>query len=218
MKMGVEVDSVPECLNNRDDSGNQGFPGRDFEISVQGPESRPAEITQKPSIILEENPQHLGNREDDLPMRDIPKQPAPHPLPPDLNTLGLAGRAKSARFTGKHQQVLRPAGGTSNPCESTPRISTVEILLDDLFDDRTKEPELPLKAALVLRKESLEMMGKHAVENRPLRMPRTIDSRHGGINVSRIGPRSAGDPVLLWKYDFYPIPDSAIKTKSVNRS
>jgi len=79
--------------------GGQGFPSRDFEISVQGLQRRAAEITQKPPMILEENPQHLGNREDDLPMQNIPKQPFPHPLAPDLNTLGLTGRAKAARFT-----------------------------------------------------------------------------------------------------------------------
>jgi len=76
-------------------------------------------------------------------MRNIPKQPIPHPLAPEFDPLGLAERAKIARFAGKRQQVLGPAGGTSNPGESAPRISTVEILLDDLLYDR---PEI---AALI---------------------------------------------------------------------
>ena len=104
-----------------------------------------------------------------------------------------------------------PGGARANQGESEPRISTVEILPDDLFDHRTKEPELPLEAALVLRKEALELMGKHAVENRPLRMPRTMDSRHGGINVSRIGPGLAGKTNLPRKNIFYLIPYAAIK-------
>ena len=90
-----------------------------------------------------------------------------------------------------------PGGARANQGESAPRISAVEILLDDLLDHRPEEPVLQFKAAIVLRQEALKMMGKHPVENRPLRMPRTIDSRHGGINVSRIGPRSSGEPDLL---------------------
>jgi len=62
------------------------------------------------------------------------------------------------------------------------------------------------------------MMGKHPVENRPLRMPRTIDSRHSGRKDPRFGPGSAGKPGLPWKFDFYPIPDAAIKEKSVTGS
>jgi len=44
----------------------------------------------QPTLVLEERPQHLGNRKDDLAMRDIPKQPFPHPFAPYLDALGLA--------------------------------------------------------------------------------------------------------------------------------
>jgi len=67
------------------------------------------------------------------------------------------------------------------PGETATGIPAVQILLDDLLDHRPEISIFPLKAALVLGQESLEMMGQYPVEHRPLWMPRTIDSRHGGI-------------------------------------
>jgi hypothetical protein len=45
-------------------------------------------------------------------------------------------------------------------------------------------------------------MGKHPVKNRPLRMSRTIDSRHSGRNASGNGPTSPMRPGLPWKNIF----------------
>jgi hypothetical protein len=45
---------------------------------------------------------------------------------------------------------------------------------------RTAKPVLPLETLLIFRDESLEMMEQYPVEDRQLRMPGPIDSRHGG--------------------------------------
>jgi hypothetical protein len=43
------------------------------------------------------------------------------------------------------------------------------------------------------------MMEQHPVEDRALRMPRSIDSRHGGRRASRNGPPSRIGPRLPGK-------------------
>jgi hypothetical protein len=70
---------------------------------------------------------------------------------------------------------------------------------DDFLDDRPEIPILPLEPVFIGGEETVEMMGKHPVKNRPLRMSRTIDSRHGGRNASGNGPTSPRRPDLSWK-------------------
>ncbi|HEX9902444.1 MAG TPA: hypothetical protein VGB72_06245 [Acidobacteriota bacterium] len=67
----MKIDPVPEGLNGGDDAGHKRASGHNLEIASQGPEGRAAEIPQKPTLVLEEDPQHLGHREDDLAVRDI---------------------------------------------------------------------------------------------------------------------------------------------------
>ena len=62
------------------------------------PDGAATKIAQEPALELEENPQHLGDREDHLTMRDVEKERLPHPLTPLLKTLGMAGATKSANM------------------------------------------------------------------------------------------------------------------------
>jgi hypothetical protein len=55
---------------------------------------------------------------------------------------------------------------------------------------RTAKPVLPLETVFIFGQEPVEMMEKHPVENGPLRMSRTIDSRHSRRIASRNGPMS----------------------------
>jgi hypothetical protein len=55
---------------------------------------------------------------------------------------------------------------------------------------RTAKPVLPLETTLILHQEPVEMMEKHPVKDRPLRMSRMIHSRHGGRIASRNEPIS----------------------------
>jgi len=74
--------------------------------------------------------------------------------------------------------VLRPAARTADPGEPAARIAAIEVLFDQLFDDRTEEAVFTLKTLLILRDETLEMMEQHPVEDGAFRMARTVDSRH----------------------------------------
>jgi hypothetical protein len=55
-----------------------------------GAESREAELTQELSVILEEDPEHLGDGEDDLAGGDIKQELLPHP--------GFSGESWPAAF------------------------------------------------------------------------------------------------------------------------
>ena len=85
--------------------------------------------------------------------------------------------------------MFRPAARTADPGEPAARIAAVEVLHDDVLDDRP-EVAVGLLETLVFRDKTLKMMEKHAIENGPLRTSRTIDSRHGGRKASRNGPSS----------------------------
>jgi hypothetical protein len=64
---------------------------------------------------------------------------------------------------------------------------------------RTAKPVLPLETVFIFGQEPLEMMEKHPVEDGPLRMSRTIDSRHSRRKASRNGPISQIGPRLPGK-------------------
>jgi len=90
----------------------------------------------------------------------------------------------------ERQKMLRPGAGTADPGEAAPRVGAIQILFDNSLDDRPKIPVFPLESALILGDKPLEMMEQYPVEDGPLRMTRTIDSRHIGKDEARIGPGS----------------------------
>jgi hypothetical protein len=57
------------------------------------------------------------------------------------------------------------------------------------FDDRPEVALLPLETGLILGDKPLEMMEQYPVEDGPLRMSRTINSRYGGRMASETGHR-----------------------------
>jgi len=179
MEVGVKIDPVPEGLDGRDDAGHKCAPGHEFEVSGQGPEGAAAKIPQKPALELEEDPQYFEDDEDDLAMRDVEKKRLPHPLAPFLKTLGVARRTEPSPLAEEGQELFRMTVRAADPGESALRIAAVEIALDDLLDNG---PEIAVGPP--------EMMEKHPVEDGPLRMSRTIHSRHGGRKASRNGPTS----------------------------
>jgi len=193
MEVDVKIDPVSEGLENGDDPRPKRSPGHNLEVTAQGPEGRAAEIAQEAAIELEEDPQPLGDGEDDLAMRDIQEKRIPHPLRPFLDALGMAGRAESPGPAGEHDQPLfgavrAPYAGDASsvlhePCESGRiRISCFhsQDTLDHLLDDQPKIPILPLEPALFLGQEPVEMMEQHPGEDGAFRMSRTIDSRCRG--------------------------------------
>jgi len=102
----------------------------------------------------------------------------------------MARWAESPCPAREHNEPLLGAVGTPDAGEPAFRIAAVKILLDHLLDDRSEKPILPLETVFIFGQEPVEMMEKHPVENGPLRMSRTIDSRHSRRIASRNGPTS----------------------------
>ncbi|MCJ7588419.1 MAG: hypothetical protein MUQ00_11055 [Candidatus Aminicenantes bacterium] len=86
----MKIDAVSESLNGRDDARRKRAPGHNLEISGQGPEGQAANISKQFPLELEENPQHLGNREDDLAVGHVQEKRLSHPLAPLLKAFGVA--------------------------------------------------------------------------------------------------------------------------------
>jgi len=58
--------------------------------------------------------------------------------------------------------MFRPAARTADPGEPTAGISAVEVLLDDVLDDRP-EVAVGLLETLVFHDKTLKMMEKHPI-------------------------------------------------------
>jgi hypothetical protein len=87
--------------------------------------------------------------------------------------------------------ALEPGSATENPTTNSSR------RIGD--DDRPEIAVRLLEAALIIRQNPLEMMEKHPVEDGPLRISGTIDSRHGGKKAPRNEPTSRLRPCLPLK-------------------
>ena len=159
-----------------------------MKIEKKRPDRAAVKIAQEPAFELEEYPEHLRNREDHLAVRDIEEEHLPHPLPPFLQTLGMAGRTEAACLAGKHQKLLHAAVRTADLGEPAAGIAAVEIARHDVLDDRPEIAVRLLKTALISRQKPLEMIEKHPVENRAFRMARTVDSQHIQDKRSRNAP------------------------------
>jgi hypothetical protein len=107
-----------------------------------------------------------------------------------VNPLGMARWAESPCPAREHNEPLLGAVRTSDAGEPAFRIAAVKILLDNLLDDRSEKPILPFETVFIFGQEPLEMMEEYPVKDRPLRMSRTIDSRHSRREASRNGPTS----------------------------
>ena len=164
LEVRVTIDPVYERLNGGNNPGHQLPAGYHLKITRQRAESRAAELPQQPAVVLEEYPQHPGDGEEDLAVRDIEEECLPHPLSPLLQPLGMARRTETTGAAGKHQDAFRMAVGTADAGEPAARVAAVEVALDDFLDDGPEEPVLLLEAALILVQETVEIMEQHSVD------------------------------------------------------
>ncbi len=94
MEVRVEVNPVAKGLDDGNHSRHKVAPGNSLKIADQRPKGRAAEFSQQLAVILEEDPQYLGNGEDDLAMGDIQEKLLSHPLALLLKALGMTGGTK----------------------------------------------------------------------------------------------------------------------------
>jgi hypothetical protein len=96
--------------------------------------------------------------------------------------------AESPGPAREHNEPLLGAVGTPDAGEPAAGIAAVKILFDHLLDDRPEKTILPLEPTLIFRQKPVEMMEEYPVKDCPLRMSRTMDSRHSRRKASRTGP------------------------------
>jgi len=122
-------------------------------------------------------------------VRDIEQKLLPHPLAPFLKALGMTGGTKSAAAAGKVKEPLLTTVRTSDAGKPAAGVAAVEVALHHLLDNRPEEPVFLLKTALILRKESLEIMEQHPVEHSTFRMMLVIGPCHSRREDSECMPR-----------------------------
>jgi hypothetical protein len=217
MDMGMEIYLLSERLDDGQHSGAKLSAGCDLEVADEGPDGRPAELPQKPALVLEEDSEHLRDGEDDLTVGDIKKKPFPYPLPPFLKPLRMTRWAESPGAAGKHDEPLLATVRATNPGKPTVRIAAIEIPFHNLLDDRPEEPILLLETAFIVGQEPVEMMKKHPVEDGALGMSRTVNSCHSRSYKSKNRPKCETD-----LFEFSCLEEGAQETSSllqrVNRS
>jgi hypothetical protein len=80
MDMGMEVDAITESLDHRHHSRHDLKACGCVQEFHKCTHRRETEIIEELSLETEEKTQHLGNIEDDLPVRDIQEKLLPHPI------------------------------------------------------------------------------------------------------------------------------------------
>jgi hypothetical protein len=100
----------------------------------------------------------------------------------------VTGQGAEGAAAKMPQEPLLTTVRTADAGKPAAGVAAVEVALDHLPVDRPEKTVLPLETNLILCQEPVEMMEEHPVEDGPLRMSRTIDSRHGGRMVSKNGP------------------------------
>jgi len=179
MDMGMEVDAVTEGLHHGHHSRHKLKTCGSVHEFHKRLHCRETERIEELSLEAEKQTQHLRNGKDHLAMRDIQQKLLPHPLSPLLTALGMTRRAESACLAGKHKQALFLAVGTPDAGKPAHRIAAVKVLLHNLLDDWPEEAVLLLEPILIFTKEPLEIVKKHAVKHRVLRMTLAVDPCHG---------------------------------------
>ena len=102
----MKIDAVSESLDDGDNPRLKLRSRHRLKIEKKRPDATAAKLPQELALELEENPQHLGDGEDDLAVRNIQKERLPHPLAPLLQPFGMARRAESPGAAGEHEEPI----------------------------------------------------------------------------------------------------------------
>jgi hypothetical protein len=147
--MGMEIDPLPEGLDDAHNTGDELCAGCCLEVMEEGLDGRMAELTKKLPPELEEDAEHFGNDKDDLAMRDVQNKLLPHPFAPLLKPFGMAGGTESSRSTGEGQKEISATARTADAGEPTARVAAVEMFFYNLTDDLPEIPVLLLEPILI---------------------------------------------------------------------
>jgi len=182
--------AITESLDNSHNTRHELKTCHCMQEFFKCPHRRETERSEKLSLEAEEQTQHFGDGEDDLTVGDIQQELLPHPLSPFLTAFCLTGGTKAAGFAGKHQKALFPTVWTPDAGKPTHRVATVEILLNNILDNRPEIAVLLLETIIIFPKEPLKGIKEHTIKNRVFRMSLPVDTCHGSRDVSGNRPKN----------------------------
>jgi hypothetical protein len=136
MDMRMKVDAITEGLDHGHHSRHELKACGCVQEFHKCVHRRETERIEEPSLKTEEQTQHLRDSEDNLAVGDIQQKFLPHPLSPFLTSFGMTRRTEPACLAGKHQEPLFPTVGTPDAGKSAHRIAAVEILLNNILDEK----------------------------------------------------------------------------------
>jgi len=136
----------------------------------------PAQIPEQSPVIAKVDAQHLGDREHDLPVRYRQHYRRVQPLGEGYGPLGVTGCAEIPPLAGEGQQVLVPTVRTADAGEAQFEVTTVEVLVDRLANDRAEVTVPVLVALRIDLLKALEVLLDDAVKGCLPGLARTIDT------------------------------------------
>jgi len=107
----VEIDLLSEHLDDCYHLGRNLRSGCGLEVAEESLDSRLAELARKLAFVPKKDPQHLGDREDDLTVGDIKKEFLAQSLIPLLKPVGMAGWAETPRAADRAAEAGEPTAG-----------------------------------------------------------------------------------------------------------
>jgi hypothetical protein len=119
MQVGMPVQKFAGRLDG-DNSGGKSIVSRIFpEECGEGLPDAQGEFGEKPSSMPECRPQDLGEREDEMPVRDGADHLLPDELSPQGSALRRAGRAEPPLLAGEGDEIFVSAGVAPYTREAT---------------------------------------------------------------------------------------------------
>ncbi len=148
------------------------------EVELEGSPGAAGQLSQELAIVAEEDPQPLGDREDDLAVGNVFEQLLLGPVRPQKLALLVAARAQAPELAGEGDQELMPAVRAAHPGDALVEDAAVEVAVDRRLDAASQVAVGVPETLLIHLDEVLEVQGEGPVEDRALGMARSIGRGH----------------------------------------
>ena len=182
MQMRMEPEIVAKGVDGQDDGGHTFRRAQDgAQIIAQAVFRRRAEGLQEGPVVAEIGPQHDGDGEHVVPVRQAREYAPSHTVAKKQDTLLVATGAEPPAPAGEGQKIVLPALRTADAGEAAREIATGEEFFHDMRDHRTQKAQPGLVAFRIERKEFVKMRHQAPPERRGPRLAGAIgaiDGRH----------------------------------------
>ena len=134
-----------------------------------------AQLREQFAVVEKVSAEDLGDREDKMTMRYRLDHLLAEPLAKLHNPFLVARWAEVTAFTRKGQKILMATILAFDSGKTVVQITTVKILIDDLFHIWAEKAVLPRKPILIHLLKGLEMILNAAVVRRIMRIARMVN-------------------------------------------